>query len=152
MSLLRVDACHCFRVSLKLSLDLFLFLWWACMPILFLLIKFRVTCLQTITPGSFVNSLYKTLALDHSQFKSTRYPLLLAVLKTRRRESYRAKHFLAGRVFRCFLCSDDAAFIILMRSLNYFRANARLIWYLIAKLSAFSLLPISLMIWAFRKV
>ena len=122
------------------------------MPILFLLIKFTVMCLQTVTPGSFVNSLYKTLALDHSQFKSTRYPLLLAVLKTRRRESYRAKHFLAGRVFRCFLCSDDAAFIILMRSLNYFRANARLIWYLIAKLSAFSLLSISLMILAFRKV
>ena len=132
--------------------DLFLFLCRARMRMLFLLIKFTITCLRTITSGSFVIFLYKTLALDHSQSKSTPYPLLLAVLKTQRRESYRAKYYLAGRIFRCFLCSDGAAFIILMLSLNHFRANDRLIWYLIAKRSAFSRLSISLMISALKEV
>ena len=67
-------------------------------------------------------------------------------------ENHTAKYFLAGRIFRCFLCSDHAAFIILMRSLNHFRANDWLIWYLIAKRPAFSPLPISLMISASKEV
>ena len=152
MSLSSVDACHCFRGSLKLSLDLFLFLWRTRMRILFLLIKFTIMCLWTTTSGSLVISLYKTLIFDQSQSKSTWYPLLLVVLKTRRRESYRAKYFLTGRIFRCFLCSDNTIFIILMRSLNYFTANDRLIRYLIVKRSAFSPWSISLIISALKEL
>ena len=109
-------------------------------------------CLWTTTSGSLVISLYKTLIFDQSQSKSTWYPLLLVVLKTRRRESYRAKYFLTGRIFRCFLCSDNTIFIILMRSLNYFTANDRLIRYLIVKRSAFSPWSISLIISALKEL
>ena len=111
MNLLRVDACHCFRGYLTLSLDLFLFLWWACMCILFLLIKFTITCLWTVNSGTFLISLYKTLALDPRQLKS----LLLAVLKTSK------KRVIQSQILSCR--SDLYVFLVLRRC-HFYNFNA----------------------------
>ena len=91
--------------------------------------KVVITCWRTVAFGLPVISLYATLALHHSQLKSTLYPLDRAALNLVIRTENSWLYFLLGRIFNIFLCAVAAAAVIFFLSFIHLETKDLLIRY-----------------------
>ena len=91
--------------------------------------KVVITWWHTVAFGLPVISLYATLALHHSQLKSTLYPLDCAALNLVIRTENSWLYFLLGHIFNIFLCAVAAAAVIFFLSSIHLETKDLLIRY-----------------------